>query len=136
MAPKNGISEKALALYDELLATQPGIERKGASMPYTSIHGHMFSFLSPAGVLGLRLPDEARAAFIAKHRSKLCEQHGAVLKEYVEVPARLLRDTATLAPHLAASYAYVSALKPKPTKAPATSAKPGAKKAAAKRTKR
>lgn len=86
-------------------------------MPYSSVNGHMFSFLSPAGILGLRLPEKAREEFIAAYGSKLCEQHGTVLKEYVEVPARLLSDTAALAPHLATSHAYVSALKPKPTKA-------------------
>ena len=35
-----------IALYDKLIATNPKIERKGASNPYTSLNGHMFWFLS------------------------------------------------------------------------------------------
>lgn len=34
-----------IALYEKLLATIPGIERKGATMPYTSLNGNMFSFI-------------------------------------------------------------------------------------------
>ena len=33
------------ALYDKLLATHPKIERKGAANPYTSLNGHMFTYL-------------------------------------------------------------------------------------------
>jgi hypothetical protein len=47
-----------LALYDRLLATEPSIERKGATIPYTSANGKMFTYLSPTGDLRLRLPDE------------------------------------------------------------------------------
>jgi hypothetical protein len=32
-----------LALYDKLLATVPGLERKGATIPYTSTDGKMFT---------------------------------------------------------------------------------------------
>ena len=32
-------------LYNKLVATIPAVERKGASMPYTSLNGNMFSFL-------------------------------------------------------------------------------------------
>jgi hypothetical protein len=105
-----------LALYDHLVATNPAVERKGAAMPYTSVNGHMFSFLTPTGALALRLPDDARDAFLKKHKTRLCEQHGKVLEEYVEVPDELLRKTKALKPYFDKSYAYVSSLKPKPTK--------------------
>lgn len=39
----------SLELYEKLVATNPGIERKGATVPYTSINGHMFSYLSKGG---------------------------------------------------------------------------------------
>jgi hypothetical protein len=45
-----------LALYETLVATNPKVERKGAAMPYTSLNGHMFSFLTQTGTLALRLP--------------------------------------------------------------------------------
>jgi hypothetical protein len=35
-----------LALYEKLVATNPNVERKGDSVPYTSLNGHMFSYLS------------------------------------------------------------------------------------------
>ena len=43
-----------LALYDTQLASKPSIERKGATMPYTSTNGKMFTYLSPSGDLRLR----------------------------------------------------------------------------------
>jgi len=35
-----------LDLYEKLVATNPDVERKGATMPYKSLNGHMFSFLT------------------------------------------------------------------------------------------
>ncbi len=35
-----------LELYEKLVSTNPSVERKGASVPYTSLNGHMFSYLS------------------------------------------------------------------------------------------
>ena len=115
-----------LALYEKLVATNPAVERKGAAMPYTSVNGHMFSFLTPEGKLALRLPDDERNAFLKKYKTKLCEQHGTVLKEYVVVPDALLKKTSDLKPFFARSFAYVNSLKPKPTKK--NSSKPGATK--------
>lgn len=104
-----------LASFDKLIATIPDVERKGAAMPYTSKNGHMFSFLCNTGKLGLRLPAEDREAFIKKFNAKLCEQHGVVLKEYVEVPDELFKKTGELKKYFALSHAYVTSLKPKPT---------------------
>ena len=102
--------------YDRLIATQPGVERKGATVPYTSVNGHMFSFLSDTGTLALRLPAGDREAFLARYATKLHEAYGTVMKDWVSVPDALLADTGELAPHFAASYAYVLAQKPKPTR--------------------
>jgi TfoX/Sxy family transcriptional regulator of competence genes len=104
-----------VALYDALLATNPAIERKGATMPYTSVNGNMFSLLTADGTLALRLPTCDREAFLKKHKTTLCEQYGAVMKEYVRVPATLLANTRQLAKYLALSYEYARSLKPKPT---------------------
>jgi hypothetical protein len=120
----NAPAESA-ALYDALLATNPEIERKGATMPYTSVNGNMFSLLTPDGTLGLRLPAADREAFLERYKTTMCEQYGAVMKEYVRVPPALLRDTAALAKYLDASYRYARSLKPKPTtrRAPAKKGK-------------
>jgi hypothetical protein len=104
-----------LELYEQLVATLPGVSRKGATVPYTSVNGHMFSYLSKTGTLALRLPPEAREGFLKKYKTRLCEQYGVVQKEYVEVPDALLKKTAELKTYFALSFAYVSSLKPKPT---------------------
>ena len=104
-----------LDLYERLVATNPSVVRKGATMPYTSLNGHMFSFLTKRGTLALRLPAEERDAFLKKHKTKFCEQHGTVLEEYVEVPDALLKKTTELKKYFDMGYAYVATLKPKPT---------------------
>jgi hypothetical protein len=104
-----------VALYEALLATNAEIERKGATMPYTSINGNMFSLLTPDGTLALRLPAAEREAFLKRYDTALCVQYGAVMKEYVQVPAALLQDTRALAKYLDISYRYACSLKPKPT---------------------
>jgi hypothetical protein len=72
-----------LALYEKLVATNPKVERQGATVPYTSLNGHMFSYLSKEGKLQLRLPDGEREAFLKKYKTKLCEAYGKIQPEYV-----------------------------------------------------
>jgi len=60
---------RKLELYEKLVATRQSVERKGATVPYTSHNGHMFSYLSKDGKLALRLPAEARAAFLKKYKA-------------------------------------------------------------------
>jgi hypothetical protein len=107
--------EDSLALYEKLVATRPDVERKGATMPYTSANGHMTSLLTKEGWVALRLPADVRDAFLQKYKTKLAEQYGAVMKEYVQVPDTLLKKTKELAKYFDVSYTYVSSLKPKPT---------------------
>jgi hypothetical protein len=123
-----------VALYDALLATNSEIERKGATMPYTSMNGNMFSLLTPDGTLALRLPAADREVFLNRYDTVLCVQYGTVMKEYVQVPASLLQNTRALAKYLDISYRYACSLKPKPTtkrtaakKGKAGRRKPGAK---------
>jgi hypothetical protein len=104
-----------LKLYEKLVATNPSVQRKGATMPYTSVNGHMFSLFTREAWLALRLPTEQREAFLKKYKTKLCEQYGTVMPEYVEVPHALLKKTQELRKYFDLSYAYVSSLKPKPT---------------------
>jgi hypothetical protein len=111
-APKAIPSDK-LALYEKLVATNPAVERKGATVPYTSLNGHMFSYLSKQGKLALRLPIAEREAFLRKYKAKLCEAYGVVQAEYVEVPDSLLAKTQELKTFFDSSYTYVGSLKPK-----------------------
>jgi hypothetical protein len=106
----------AITLYEKLVATNPKVERKGATMPYTSLNGHMFSILTKESRLGLRLPAKERSEFLKKYKTTLCEQYGYVQPEYVVVPDALLKKTRELKPFFDVSYAYVASLKPKPAK--------------------
>jgi hypothetical protein len=117
--PIRSVPPEKLELYDRLIAMRPDIERKGATVPYTSVNGHMFSFLSASGSLALRLPSPERESFIELYKTSLVEAYGVLLKEYVQVPDELLQNTGELKKHLDASYAYVSSLKPKASKASA-----------------
>ncbi len=111
--PKIEIPVEKLELYDKLIAGNPDIERKGKTVPYTSLNGHMFSFLAKDGTMGLRLSKEQREEFIQKYDTGLIEQYGKVMKEFVQVPSGLLSDTETLSEYLKMSKEYTSTLKPR-----------------------
>src|SRR5262245_19498926 len=107
--------DRAIALghYDALIGTIRGIERKGDTVPYTSLNGHMFSALHKDGTVALRLPEPERAAFLKKYRTTLAAHYGVVQPEYVVVPDALLAETSELKPLFAASYTYAATLKPR-----------------------
>lgn len=104
-----------LAIYEKLVATNPSIERKGDTMPYTSLNGNMFSLLAKDGSLGFRLSKEDKEEFLDRYNSGLMEQYGVVMKEYVVIPDRLLSSQKELKKYFDLSYAYAKTLKPKPT---------------------
>jgi len=107
--------EEKIKLYNNLVAAHPEAECKGATIPYTSLNGHMYSYFTKYNFVALRLPVDERAIFIDKYKTKLVEQYGIVQKEYVAVPDSPLAKTAELLPYFDISYKYVSTLKPKPT---------------------
>ncbi len=113
---KNGIAPEKLELYDKLVRTHPGIERKGDAVPYTALNGNMFSYLHATAGLALRLPPVERENFLEKYKTKLFDAYGVVQKEYVAVPDALLAKTAELKPYFKMSCEYAQTLKPKPAK--------------------
>ena len=68
----------------------------------------MFSLLTKDSGVALRLPDGDRENFLKRYKTVLCEQHGAVMKEYVVVPDGLLKKTRELKPYFDASNAVKS----------------------------
>jgi TfoX/Sxy family transcriptional regulator of competence genes len=114
-AKSKDIPADRLAAYEALVATHPGVERKGDTVPYTSVNGHMFSSLDRDGSLSLRLSDADREAFVARYKTPPAVSYGIVRKEYVAVPDALLRKTRELKRWFHASYDHVRSLKPKPT---------------------
>jgi hypothetical protein len=113
--PKPSAPPERVAAYDRLVAALPEVERKGATMPYTSVNGNMFSYLDASGSMAMRLSPADREAFIERFATTLHEAYGIVQKEYVTVPASLLDDTDGLLPWFQSSHAYALTLKPKPT---------------------
>ena len=105
-----------LAAYEKMIGAVPGVELKGATTPYTSVNGHMFSSISKASRVGLRLSKADREAFIEQYQATLFEAlPGFFQKEYVAIPPSMLGDTRTLRRWFRKSYAYVNSLKPKKT---------------------
>jgi hypothetical protein len=115
---KTSVPPDRLRLYEALVASTPGIESKsnfGAA--YTAINGNMYSMISKYGVVGIRLPEPARSAFLEQHASTIFRADPAwpPSKEYVAVPDALLENTAALRPYLQASFAYAQTLRAKAT---------------------
>ena len=119
--------DEALSLYEKLVATNPAVERKGDTMPYTSLNGHMFSVLHKDGSVALRLPAAKLETFLAKYATKRPVQYGIELKEYAVVPDALLKKTKELARWFETSRAYVGLLPPKATTRKKPAAKPAKK---------
>jgi len=117
MAPlkKSATPTPEVNLYDQLIATIPSIERKGAANPYTSLNGNMFTLLHQSR-LAIRLPEDKREEFLNKYQTTRFEAYGTIMQEHVPVPVALLRNTKELKKYLDASYEYAKTLKPKPTK--------------------
>jgi hypothetical protein len=109
-------TEEKIQFYNKLVEGHRDAVRKGDTIPYTSLNGHMHSYFSKDGFLALRLPENARSEFLEKYKTTLVIAYGIVQKEYVIVPDSLLADTGQLQPYFALSYQYVSSLKPKPSK--------------------
>ena len=113
-SPKKSPPTDQETLYDELIATNPNIERKGDANPYTSLNGNMFTLLHQSR-LAIRLSDNEREKFLKKYNTGLFEAYGTVMKEYVAVPDTLLKNTKELKKYLDLSYEYAKTLKPKST---------------------
>ncbi len=114
--PKKDIERGSrIVLFEKLVATHPQAVLNGATIPYTSVNGNMYSYFTKDGYLALRLPEDIRATFLKEYKTTLVTAYGIVQKEYVVVPDSLLKKITELKPYFQSSYKYVSSLKPKPT---------------------
>lgn len=105
-----------LELYEALVASVDGVDRKGAANPYTSRNGHMTSFIDREGVVSIRLATDDREEFMETYDTALAVQYGSVMKEFVVVPNDLLERPDELREWFVRSWEWVGKLKPKPTK--------------------
>src|ERR1700722_14444796 len=93
------IPQENLDYYNKLVITNPKIERKGLTVPYTSCNGHMFSYLEKDGSLGLRFPPDLLEEFLKKYKTTLFKSYGIIKREYALVPDKLLKNTKELKPY-------------------------------------
>lgn len=108
-----------LQLYQRLLESVAGVDAKSNfGSAYTAVNGNMYTMISKHGVVGIRLPEPERTAFLEKYATDLFRGDPAwpPAKEFVAVPDHLLRDTKVLMPYLELSLEYVRTLKPKPSR--------------------
>lgn len=108
--------EKNLAIFDELVAMNPKFERLGKTMPYCAANTQMFALLNKDAQLGLRLSKESQEAFKSTYNTTIYKSYGAVMKDYVLVPDKMLKDVKLLSKYLDEIYEYVMSLKPNPRK--------------------
>ena len=105
-----------VALYQRLIESVEGVDaRSNFGSAYTAVNGNMYSMISKHGVIGIRLPEPDRSAFLAAYHTELFRGDPAwpPAKEFVAVPDELLSDMKALSPVLERSYRYVLTLKPK-----------------------
>src|SRR5580693_9025461 len=110
---KSSIPAETLALYEKLVATNPEVERKGATVPYTSANGTMFSFLTAKGTLALRLPPDQLEPFLKKFNTTHPVAYGKVMKDWAAVPDSLLANTTELKKYFVLSFQHTAHKKSK-----------------------
>jgi hypothetical protein len=111
--PKSSSSIPAatLALYEKLVASNPAVERKGATVPYTSANGTMFSFLTADGTLALRLPPAELEPFFRKYKTTHPVAYGREMKDWAAVPQSLLGKTSELKKYFELGFQHAASLK-------------------------
>ena len=115
-AKKKAISNEKVKLYDQIVASHPGMVRRGAANPYTAVNGNMYTLLHQSERLAIRLPEKEREEFLKKYKTTLFEAYGSVMPEYVAVPDLLFGKPKELEKWVGISFAYAKGLKPKATK--------------------
>ena len=102
-----------LELYEMLVASVDGVERKGAANPYTSRNGHMTSFIDKEGEVSIRLDGESRQEFMERYDSRISVQYGSQMKEFVVVPDELLEQRDEIREWFVRSWEWVGTKDPK-----------------------
>ncbi len=102
-----------LQLYEALVTSVEGVERKGAANPYTSRNGYMTSFIDKAGEVSLRLSKADQAEFIETYDTRVPVQYGKNMPDFAVVPDDLLERQDELRPWFVRSWEFVGTLDPK-----------------------
>jgi hypothetical protein len=110
---KNKSIDKALKIYEELIEKHPEIKRKGKRLPYTSLKGNMFSFISKEGHIGLRFSEESVEKYIDVYGFTKFIKNDIVMEDYVKIPDDFL-DNELLVDLFDECCEYAKSLQPKP----------------------
>ncbi len=113
---KPNAPEERIELYDKLIAKLPDQKRKGAANAYTSLNGHMFSFVDKNGEFAFRYSDARKKELIEELGAKESIQYNSVMRGYIVIPENLMDDLDRLSDLFAESFEYISSVPPKPTK--------------------
>ncbi|MEF3078623.1 hypothetical protein [Winogradskyella poriferorum] len=105
--------EDSLKIYDTIVESCNGFERKGKKMIYTSSNGYMFTLLNKAGEIGIRLPKEEATKFMEQYDTGHYYSYGAKMKDYVLAPESLWNNKPIMVKYFEQSFAYVNSF---PTK--------------------
>ena len=84
--------DHALKIYEGLIENQPEVKRKGKRLPYTSLKGNMFSFISKDGHIGLRFSEEDVEKYINLYGFTEFIQNDRVMVDYVKIPDEFLEN--------------------------------------------
>lgn len=73
----------------------------------------MFSLLNKAGEIGIRFSKEGQKKYIKEFNSSIYKSYNAIMRGYVLIPDKMLKDLDNVANYLNESYDYVMSLDPK-----------------------
>ena len=111
--------DKALAIYEGLVADYPDLKVKGKANRYTSMNGNMFSFLNKDdATLCFRYSEADKKAYNETNGTSDVISYGAVMRGYVVITPEIMADRAALQDHFDRCVEHAKTLKPKPTKKP------------------
>lgn len=102
-----------LEIYESLVASVEGVERKGAANPYTSRNGWMTSFLDKEGEVSIRLSQEQIQDFIERYDSRTSFQYGRNMKDFVVMPKSMLEEADLARDWFVKSWEHTGTLEPK-----------------------
>ena len=108
--------EDIIKIYAEAVESLPDIKIKGKASAYTSLNGHMFSFVDGENNLSVRLPKEVQEEIINNKGGSYSIQYGATMRGYAMLPIEIINDKEELKNLFQISYEYIQSLNPKPTK--------------------
>jgi TfoX/Sxy family transcriptional regulator of competence genes len=105
------------------LPSDPRVERRQMfGYPCAFVGGNMFTGLHEENLI-VRLPEESRAALLAKPGAAPFQPMRRVMREYVVVPRAIVGRRKELAAWLDGAFRFASSLPPKPAKKKAAKSK-------------